>query len=68
MAKVIEVSIRYTRKINLGNYSTMDLECAMTSTVEPDEPAVTVADGLFQMARLVVGKEAKEIIKDGKNA
>lgn len=67
MARVNEVSVRYTRKINLGNYSTMDLECAMTSTVEPDEGAIAVADGLFQMARLVVSKEAKEIIEEKKH-
>jgi acyl-CoA hydrolase len=67
MAKVKEVSIRYARKINMGNYSSMDIDCAMVSSVEEEEDPQQVTKGLFTMARLAVATQVKEIMGDKAN-
>ncbi len=61
--KPTEVSIKYARKINLGNYSTMDLECNITSSLEEGESVREVSKDLFLMAREAVAIQAKEIME-----
>lgn len=61
--KISEITIKYARKVNLGNYQTMDLEVTLTGSVEGD-PEVETKE-LFLMARELV-KEQAELILEGK--
>jgi hypothetical protein len=59
-----EVTIKYARKFNMGNYQSMDIEISYTASLEEGETPDQVAEQLIEHAHYMVGKEHQEIIKN----
>jgi hypothetical protein len=58
MARVTSVTVRYARKINLGDYSSADIEVLLTAEPEGKDTPDLVVDSLFDLARTKVREQA----------
>lgn len=58
MAKLARATINYQRKINLGDYSSVDLSCMLTMDFEDGDDTSQVMEDMWEMARNNVKKAA----------
>ena len=60
MGTVTEVSVGYSRTVNLGNYESERLEVGLTSTVEPEEAPESEIRELITEARAIVQQRLRD--------
>ena len=60
MGQITEVSVTYSRTVNLGNYESERLEVGQSSTVDPDQTAEAVVHTLATEAQNIVRQRLLE--------
>lgn len=68
MGNIKEVTVHYGRKINLGNYSSADIEVELVIDVNPGENPDTVIDEAFGFAKAKVKAIVLPLIKENPSA
>lgn len=60
--KITTISARYTTKANLGDFSSVDVECALWAALDEDDSPTESIRQLFETARTEVNEQLWPLI------
>lgn len=61
------VSVTYGRKVNLGDFNSLNAECTIWYDLADSEPEDDLMHSLWQMARQNVKEQVQRVAGNGKN-
>lgn len=60
------VTVRFSYKVNMGNYETLDIDYGVAATVEPGETRQDVFNEIYTWTQNMVGEEMEKARKSSR--
>lgn len=61
--EIKRISVTYHRKLNLGDYESVEVGCSLWGQIDPEEDADGATQFLFEQAKAAVKEAAMPLIK-----